>query len=90
MDLRLTRADYDGAGDYVVHNVLSPRALVFKPDNIDENVVSSTAEGIFKGVTTLKMLFEYTKNNGADQLRVNHTASQSVSFQYRMQNPSLS
>ena len=86
----MTRAHCDEAGDYVVHKVLSPRSLVSKPDNIDETVVSSTAEGIFKKVTILKMLFEYTKNNGADQLRVNHTASQRVGFQYRMQNPSLS
>ena len=29
-DKLLTRADCDEAGDYVVHNVLSPRDLVFR------------------------------------------------------------
>ena len=28
----------DEAGDYVVPNVLSPRDLVFRPDNMDETV----------------------------------------------------
>ena len=30
--------DCDEAGDYVVPNVLSPRDLVFRPDNMDETV----------------------------------------------------
>ena len=38
MDGRPTRADCDKAGDYVVPNVLSPRDLVFRPDNMDETV----------------------------------------------------
>ena len=38
MDGRLTWTDCDEAGDYVVSNVLSPRDLVFRPDNIDETV----------------------------------------------------
>ena len=29
----------DEAGDYVVPNVLSPRDLVFRPDNMDETVL---------------------------------------------------
>ena len=38
MDGRLTWADCDEAGDYVVPNLLSPRDLVFRPDNMDETV----------------------------------------------------
>ena len=33
-----TWTDCDEAGDYVVPNVLSPRDLVFRPDNKDETV----------------------------------------------------
>ena len=36
MDVRLTWTDCDEAGDYVVSNVLSPRDLVSRPDNMDE------------------------------------------------------
>ena len=36
MDGRPTWTDCDEAGDYVVPNVLSPRDLVFRPDNMDE------------------------------------------------------
>ena len=38
MDGRPTWTDCDVAGDYVVPNVLSPRDLVFRPDNMDETV----------------------------------------------------
>ena len=38
MDGRPTWTDCDEAGDYVVPNVLSPRDLVFRPDNMDEIV----------------------------------------------------
>ena len=38
MDGRPIRTDCDEAGDYVVPNVLSPRDLVFRPDNMDETV----------------------------------------------------
>ena len=38
MDGRPTLTDCDEAGDYVVPNVLSPRDLVFRPDNMDETV----------------------------------------------------
>ena len=38
MDRRPTWIDCDEAGDYVVPNVLSPRDLVFRPDNMDETV----------------------------------------------------
>ena len=42
MDGRLIRTNCDEAGNYVVHNVLSPRDLVSRPDNMDETVLSST------------------------------------------------
>ena len=38
MDGQPTWTGYDEAGDYVVPNVLSPRDLVFRPDNMDEIV----------------------------------------------------
>ena len=38
MDGRPTWTDCDEALDYVVHNVISPRDLVFRPDNMDETV----------------------------------------------------
>ena len=38
MDGRPTWTDCDETGDYVVPNVLSPRGLVFRPDNMDETV----------------------------------------------------
>ena len=38
MDGRPTWTDCDEAGDYVVPNVLSPRDLVSRPDNIDKTV----------------------------------------------------
>ena len=39
MEVRLTWTDCDETGDYVVPNVLSPRALVSRPDNMDETVL---------------------------------------------------
>ena len=36
MDGRPTWTNCDEAGDYVVPNVLSPRDLIFRPDNMDE------------------------------------------------------
>ena len=38
MDGRPIWTDCDEAEDYVVPNVLSPRDLVFRPDNMDETV----------------------------------------------------
>ena len=38
MDGRPTWKDCDETGDYVVPNVLSPRDLVFRPDNMEETV----------------------------------------------------
>ena len=42
MDGRPTWTDCDEAGDYVVPNVLSPRDLVFRPDNMDETVLHTS------------------------------------------------
>ena len=39
VDVRLTWIDHDETGDYVVSNVLSPRDLVSRPDNMDETVL---------------------------------------------------
>ena len=44
MDGQLTRTNCDEAGDYAVPNVLSPRGLVSRPDNIYETVLSSLNE----------------------------------------------
>ena len=44
MDGRPTSTDCDEAGDYVVPNVLSPRDLVFRPDNMDETVLHTLFE----------------------------------------------
>ena len=38
MDRRPTWTDCDEAGDYVVPNVLSPRDLVLRPDNMNETI----------------------------------------------------
>ena len=43
MDGRPTWTDCYEAGDYVVPNVLSPRDLVFRPDNMDETVPHTAA-----------------------------------------------
>ena len=45
MDGRPTWTDCDEAGDYVVPNVLSPRDLVFRPDNMDETVPHILLQG---------------------------------------------
>ena len=39
MVVRLPWTDCDEAGDYVVPDVLSPRDLVSRPDNMDETVL---------------------------------------------------
>ena len=41
MDGQLIRTNCDEAGNYVVLNVLSPRDLDSRPDNMDETVLSS-------------------------------------------------
>ena len=55
MDGRPTWTDCDEAGDYVVPNVLSPRDLVFRPDNMDETVPHNrnTLLLAFEGATSL-------------------------------------
>ena len=47
VDGRLTRTNCYEAGDYVVPNVLSPRDLVSRPDNMDETVLSSSAFSLY-------------------------------------------
>ena len=47
MGLRLTWTDCEEAGDYVVPNVLCPRDLVCRPDNIDETVLHQETLSIF-------------------------------------------
>ena len=44
MDVRLTWTDCDEARDYVVPNVLSPRDLVSRPDNMDDTVLNMETE----------------------------------------------
>ena len=53
MDVRLTWTDCDGAGEYVVPTVFSPRDLVSRPDNMDETVLSSFGHGGDHGHVTL-------------------------------------
>ena len=47
MDGRPTWTDCVEAGDYVVPNVLGPRDLVFRPDNMDETVPHTRAPSNF-------------------------------------------
>ena len=54
MDGRPTWTDCDEAGDYVVPNVLSPRDLVFRPDNMDETVPHTP--GFIRQLTSIKCL----------------------------------
>ena len=57
MDGRPTWTDCDEAGDYVVPNVLSPRDLVFRPDNMDETVPHThESHDMESGSTILPML----------------------------------
>ena len=44
MDVRLTWTDCDEVEDYTVPNVLSPRDLVSRPDNMDETVLHVSPE----------------------------------------------
>ena len=65
MDGRPTWTDYDEAADYVVPNVLSPRDLVFRPDNMDKTVPHThmhvnyrpdMAEAVYKATHQTKQL----------------------------------
>ena len=40
----MTWTNCDEAGDYVVPNVLSPRDLVSRPDNMEESVLHTKTE----------------------------------------------
>ena len=44
MDVRLTVTNCDKAGDYVMPNVLIPRDLVSRPDNMDETVLHTYSD----------------------------------------------
>ena len=63
MDGRPTYTDCDEAGDYAVPNVLSPRDLVFRPDNMEETLPHTFK---FRGLGTLHMTLAqgrvHTKN----------------------------
>ena len=50
MDGRLIWTDCDEAGDYVVPNVVSPRDLVSRPDNMDETVLHTRIIFLIKTV----------------------------------------
>ena len=57
MDRRLKLTDE--AGDYVVPNVLSPRDLVSRPDNMDETVLSSSIDEKFWSISgNISSLFQ--------------------------------
>ena len=43
MDVLLTWTDCDEAEDYVMPNVLSPRDLVSRPDNMDKTVLHTVS-----------------------------------------------
>ena len=45
MDVQLTWTDCDEAGDHVVPNVLSPRDLVSRPDNMDKTTTHMDCNG---------------------------------------------
>ena len=50
MDGRPTWTDRDEASDYVVPNVLSPRDLIFRPDNMDETVPHAITRQCFEQI----------------------------------------
>ena len=59
MDGRPTWTDCDEAGDHVVPNVLSPRDLVSRPDNMDETVPhTSTIEGIMRSESKRPLMMQ--------------------------------
>ena len=45
MEIPLTWTDCDEAGDYILPNVLSPRDIVSRPDNMDETVLHTHTIG---------------------------------------------
>ena len=89
MDGRPTWTDCEEAGDYVVPNVLSPRDLVFRPDNMDETVphtrsayVSLIHCRVNMSRVMRKPFFCICENKDADQLRSNREADQHLCFRY--------
>ena len=56
MDGRPTWTECDEAGDNVVPNVLSPRDLVFRPDNMDETVPHKKARNHRYSLITQRIL----------------------------------
>ena len=56
MDGQPTWTDCGEAGDYVVPNVLSPRDLVFRPDNMDETVPHTFGSPVLKTRYTMYSL----------------------------------
>ena len=62
MDVRLTWTDCDEAGDYVVPNVLSPRDLVSRSDNMDETVLH------FQWRLNMKLVFDWPSGFGEEDL----------------------
>ena len=58
MDGRPTWTDCDEAGEYVAPNVLSPRDLVFRPDNMDETVPHDISKTITARSFKLGLLIE--------------------------------
>ena len=58
MDGRPTWTDCDEAGDYVVPNVLSPRDLVFRPDNMDKTVPHTHIISVFLWTPKCQHLLE--------------------------------
>ena len=59
MDRRPTWTDCDEAGDYVVPNVLSPRDLVFRPDNMDETVPHTQKKNKYQNFVLLLQIIIY-------------------------------
>ena len=69
MDGRPTWTDCDEAGDYVVPNLLSPRDLVSRPDNMDETVPHTFRGQRFKKASPGCVCTEYkAKLNIAESL----------------------
>ena len=87
MDGRPTWTDCDEAGDYLVPNVLSPRDLVFRPDNMDKTVPHHPDTRIkYKSATHNEPCHEKT----CCLLFVNRPADKRICFHCIVQNPSSS
>ena len=76
MDGRPTWTDCDEAGDYVVPNVLSPRDLVFRPENMDETVphtqLSSVCVSVCLSVNMSNLNISATSGPIVTQFYLNH------------------